>query len=195
MWDQRYRDADYVYGKQANDFLVENYSRLPKGKILSLAEGEGRNAVFLAQQGYAVTAVDSSQVGLDKAQKLAQEYGVKIDTILADINEFEITPNTWEGIISIFCPLSTQQQQLLYPKIVAGLKPKGVYLVEAYRPEQLAYGTGGGSSADQMTTQASLEHGLRDLEFIQLESLEREVIEGKFHTGLAAVIQAIALKH
>lgn len=195
MWDQRYRDADYVYGKQANDFLVENYSRLPKGKILSLAEGEGRNAVFLAQQGYAVTAVDSSQVGLDKAQKLAQEYGVKIDTILADINEFEITPNTWEGIISIFCPLSTQQQQQLYPKIVAGLKPKGVYLVEAYRPEQLAYGTGGGSSADQMTTQASLEHGLRDLEFIQLESLEREVIEGKFHTGLAAVIQAIALKH
>lgn len=195
MWDQRYRDADYVYGKQANDFLVENYSRLPKGKILSLAEGEGRNAVFLAQQGYAVTAVDSSQVGLDKAQKLAQEYGVEIDTILADINEFEITPNTWEGIISIFCPLSTQQQLLLYPKIVAGLKPKGVYLVEAYRPEQLAYGTGGGSSADQMTTQASLEHGLRDLEFVQLESLEREVIEGKFHTGLAAVIQAIALKH
>ena len=195
MWDQRYRDADYVYGKQANDFLVENVQHLPKGKILSLAEGEGRNAVFLAQQGYAVTAVDSSQVGLDKAQKLAQEYGVKIDTILADLNEFEITPNTWEGIISIFCPLSTQQQQLLYPKIVAGLKPKGVYLVEAYRPEQLAYGTGGGSSADQMTTQASLEHGLRDLEFVKLESLEREVIEGKFHTGLAAVIQAIALKY
>lgn len=195
MWDQRYRDADYVYGKQANDFLVENVQHLPKGKILSLAEGEGRNAVFLAQQGYAVTAVDSSQVGLDKAQKLAQEYGVEIDTILADINEFEITSNTWEGIISIFCPLSTQQQQLLYPKIVAGLKPKGVYLVEAYRPEQLAYGTGGGSSADHMTTQASLEHGLRNLEFVKLESLEREVIEGKFHTGLAAVIQAVAKKN
>lgn len=195
MWDQRYRDADYVYGKQANDFLVENVQHLPKGKILSLAEGEGRNAVFLAQQGYAVTAVDSSQVGLDKAQKLAQEYGVEIDTILADLNEFEITPNTWEGIISIFCPLSTQQQQLLYPKIVAGLKPKGVYLVEAYRPEQLAYGTGGGSSVDHMTTQASLEHGLRDLEFVKLESLEREVIEGKFHTGLAAVIQAVAKKN
>lgn len=195
MWDQRYSDTDYVYGKRANDFLIENVHQLPKGKILSLAEGEGRNAVFLAQQGYTVTAVDSSQVGLDKAQKLAQEHGVEIETILADLNAFEITPNTWEGIISIFCPLSTQQQLQLYPKIVAGLKPKGIYLVEAYRPEQLAYATGGGSSADHMTTQSSLEQGLKDLQFLHLESREREVIEGKFHTGLAAVIQAIAQKN
>ena len=194
MWDERYSKEEYVYGTQANDFLAEIFHLIPKGKILSLAEGEGRNAVFLAQQGYTVTAVDSSLVGLEKAQRLAAEKGVKIETVHANIMDFDIQPETWDGIISIFCPLTEEQRQQLYPKIVAGLKPQGVYLAEAYPPEQLEYGTGGGQSTLLMTSKASIERDLTGLHFTRLVQLEREVLEGTLHTGLAMVVQVLAVK-
>ena len=194
MWDERYGTEEYAYGKTPNKFLEENYHVIPKGKVLSLAEGEGRNAVFLAKQGYSVTAVDASQVGLNKAKKLADENGVSLEFIHADLAEFVIGENEWEGIVSIFCPLPSARRKELHKKVVAGLKPHGVFLVEAYTPDQLKYGTGGGSSADSMTSKESLLRELQGLKFIHLIELERNVVEGTYHTGLGAVVQAIALK-
>lgn len=194
MWDERYSADEYAYGKDPNEFLVEQYEIIPKGKVLSLAEGEGRNAVFLAKQGYSVTAVDGSQVGLEKARKLAKENGVELELIQADLVAFDLGVAKWDGIVSIFFPLPAAQRKELHKKVVAGLKQNGIYLVEAYRPEQVEYGTGGGKSPDTMTTKASLLQELDALEFSHLETLERNVVEGKYHTGLAAVIQAIAKK-
>lgn len=194
MWDERYSTEEYAYGKAPNEFLAENYSAIPKGKVLSLAEGEGRNAVFLAKQGYSVTAVDGSQVGLDKAGKLAEENGVEIELIHADLAELEVGNGQWEGIISIFCPLPSALRKELHEKVVAGLKLNGVYLVEAYTPEQLKYGTGGGKSEDAMTSKESLIRELVGLNFTHLAELERNVVEGTYHTGLGAVVQAIARK-
>ncbi len=194
MWDERYAEEEYAYGKQPNDFLVENFKVIPKGKVLSLAEGEGRNAVFLAQQGYDVTAVDGSSVGLEKAQKLAQEKGVKITTIQADLDSYEIEANTWDGIISIFCPLTEYQRQRIHQQVVAGLKENGVYLIEAYTPEQVELGTGGGKSIETMTTKQSLEQDLSALKFLKLHQTIREIIEGKYHTGIGSVVQGIAVK-
>ena len=194
MWDERYSSEDYAYGKQANQFLAEHYQAIPKGKVLSLAEGEGRNAVFLAQQGYQVTAVDSSRVGLQKAQQLAQAHGVKIETLHADLNDFEIQPHYWDGIIAIFCPMPPPLHQRIHQQVAQGLKPGGIYLLEAYRPEQLQYGTGGGNSAESMMTADKLRTDLQELQFIYLQELEREVIEGVYHTGMGAVVQAIARK-
>ena len=105
MWDERYSSEAYAYGKNPNQFLEENYKVIPKGKVLSLAEGEGRNAVFLAKQGYIVTAVDSSQIGLEKARKLAEENEVSIELINADLADFDLGDHEWDGIVSIFCPL------------------------------------------------------------------------------------------
>ncbi|MDR4493063.1 MAG: class I SAM-dependent methyltransferase [Nitrospirales bacterium] len=156
MWDERYSVEEYAYGKMPNKFLEENYRVIPKGKVLSLAEGEGRNAVFLAKQGYSVTAVDGSQVGLQKAKKLADEHGVSIELIHADLADFDIGECRWEGIVSIFCPLPSALRKALHKKVVAGLKPHGIYFVEAYTPDQLKYDTGGGKSADSMTTKESL---------------------------------------
>jgi len=194
VWDERYSAEEYIYGKTPNKFLAENYDVIPKGNVLSLAEGEGRNAVFLAKQGYRVTAVDASQVGLQKAGKLAQENGVSVELIHADLADFDIGENKWDGIVSIFCPLPSALRKELHKKVVAGLKPNGVFLVEAYTPEQLKYRTGGGNSADLMTTKESLNLELNRLTFKRLVALERDVIEGIYHTGLAAVVQAIALK-
>ncbi|MEM7030652.1 MAG: class I SAM-dependent methyltransferase [Chloroflexota bacterium] len=194
MWDERYSADEYAFGKEPNEFLAKNYRAIPKGKVLSLAEGEGRNAVFLAKQGYTVTAVDGSQAGLEKARKLAQENNVALDLIQADLVDFDIGVSNWDGIVSIFFPLPSAQRKELHKKVVAGLKENGVFLVEAYRPEQVAYGTGGGKSPDTMTTKESLIEELNEMAFIHLMTLERSVVEGKYHTGLAAVIQAIAMK-
>lgn len=194
MWDERYSAEEYAYGTEPNTFLQENFSAIPKGKVLSLAEGEGRNAVFLAKQGYAVTAVDASRVGLEKARRLAEKNGVTVEFIHADLAEYELGQNEWDGIVSIFCPLPSSLRQQLHGKVEAALKPNGVFLLEAYTPDQLKHGTGGGNSADVMQTKASLSRELSGLKFDHLIEIERDVVEGIYHTGMAAVVQAIAVK-
>ena len=194
MWDERYNTEEYAYGTQPNEFLEENFQHIPKGKVLSLAEGEGRNAVFLARQGYSVTAVDGSIVGLNKARKLAAENGVAVEFIHADLADFDLGENVWDGIISIFFPLPSLLRKQLYKKVEAGLKQNGVFLIEAYTPAQLKHGTGGGSSGDTMQSKESLSLELANLKFKHLIELEREVIEGSYHTGTGAVVQAIASK-
>lgn len=194
MWDERYSAEEYAYGTTPNRFLEENFTHIPKGRVLSLAEGEGRNAVFLAKQGYSVTAVDASLVGLNKARKLAEENGVAVEFIHADLADYDLGENRWDGIISIFCPLPSSLRKQLYKKVEAGLKRNAVFLLEAYTPEQLKYGTGGGNSADVMQSKESLRLELAGLKFRHLVELEREVREGLYHTGIGAVVQAIAAK-
>jgi SAM-dependent methyltransferase len=194
MWDERYSTEEYSYGKKPNQFLEANVGYIPKGEVLSLAEGEGRNAVFLAKQGYSVTAVDASLVGLNKARKLAEENGVVVEFIHADLADYDLGENKWDGIVSIFCPLPSSLRKQLYKKVEAALKRNGVFLLEAYTPEQLKHGTGGGNSADVMQSKESLSRELSGLKFKHLIELERDVREGIYHTGIGAVVQAIASK-
>lgn len=194
MWDERYSADEYAYGTAPNKFLEQNFSSIPKGKVLSIAEGEGRNAVFLARHGYTVTAVDSSIVGLKKAEKLASENKVQIECIHADLAEFDFGENKWEGIVSIFCPLPSELRKEIYKKVISSLKPGGVFLLEAYTPDQIKHGTGGGSNPDTMQSKNSLSTELAGLKFKHLTELERDVVEGIYHTGLGAVVQMIAEK-
>ena len=194
MWDERYGSEEYAYGTTPNEFLVEKVSCIPKGEVLSLAEGEGRNAVFLAKQGYSVTAVDASLVGLNKARKLAEENGVAIEFIHADLADYDLGENKWDGIVSIFCPLPSSLRKELYKKVLAGLKRNGVFLLEAYTPDQLRHGTGGGNSADVMQSAETVSLELAGLKFKHLIELERDVREGVYHTGLGSVVQAVATK-
>ena len=194
MWDERYADEEYVYGTEPNVFLKTQIAKLTQGKILSLCEGEGRNAVYLAKQGYEVTGVDSSSVGLEKAEKLAAREGVTISTELADMGDFHIEPNAWDGVVSIFCHIPPAMRGELHRQVVAGLKPGGVLILEAYTPEQLAHGTGGPKIASLTMTAESLKAELEGLEIESLQELERDVVEGKFHTGRGAVVQLVARK-
>jgi len=106
LWDQRYATEEYQYGTEANDFLRSVAMQLPIGKTLCLAEGEGRNAVYLAGLGHAVTAVDASQVGLQKAHQLAQRRKVEIRSCVADLEDFHIAANSWDCVVSIFCHIA-----------------------------------------------------------------------------------------
>lgn len=194
MWDQRYNVDEYVYGTKPNDFLKDNIEHLPTGKILSVAEGEGRNAVFLAKQGYTVTAVDASIIGLKKTEKLAKDNDVEIELIHADLTHFDFGVEQWHGVVSIFCPLPSAIRQSMYEKIQTALKPQGVFLIEAYTPKQVNLDTGGGKDPDVMQTKDSLQLELKGLKFQLLQELERKVIEGTFHSGLGSVVQGIGMK-
>ncbi len=194
MWDERYQVDDYVYGTSANDFLRSHVDHLPMGRVLSLAEGEGRNAVFLAEQGFTVTAVDMSSVGLAKAQRLAAQRGVNIDIIVADLADFHIEPGTWDGIVSIFAHLPARARQRIHREVVSGLRSGGVFLLEAYRPEQLKYGTGGPPSPEMMMDLEGLRAELAGLEFEYAAETVRDIHEGHLHYGRGAVVQVLARK-
>ncbi len=195
MWDARYGGAAHVYGTEPNDFLKTEAARLPpRGRVLSLAEGEGRNAVFLAGRGHAVTAVDQSTVGLEKARALAAARGVALDTVVADLAAYAVPPNAWDGVVSIFCHVPAAVRRRLHAGVVAGLRPGGVLLLEAYRPAQLQFKTGGPPTADLLPSLADLRAELAGLDFLHAVETERDVVEGSFHTGRAAVVQVVAVK-
>jgi len=193
-WDERYGREGYAFGKEPNDFLRASVGRIPLGKVLCLADGEGRNGVYLAGLGHRVRSVDQSVVGLEKASQLAAECGVEIETIVADLAAFAIEENSWDGIVSIFCHLPASVRRGLHEKVVQGLKPGGVFVLESYRPAQLEHGTGGPPVAELMVTLEELVADLEGLDLVHRCELEREVVEGAFHTGMAAVVQVIGVK-
>ena len=193
-WNERYREPGFAYGTEPNDFLVSMVDRIPHGKILSLCEGEGRNAVYLASLGCEVTGVDGSAVGLAKAQQLAAEQGVTITTIVADLAGYRIEPGQWDAIISCYCHLPPAIRMPLHRSIVTGLKPGGVFILEAFTKQQLAYGSGGPKEIDMLMSLEELKQELEGLELIHAVELEREVREGSRHTGLASVVQILGIR-
>ncbi|HEY6194832.1 MAG TPA: class I SAM-dependent methyltransferase [Candidatus Eisenbacteria bacterium] len=191
-WDARYAEAGWAFGTEPNDFLREQAELLPRGRVLCLAEGEGRNAVWLAGQGFEVTAVDLSSTGLEKAQRLASERGVRITTVCADLATYAIEPDAWEGIVSIFAHVPAAVRARVHGAVTGGLVPGGVFLLEAYRPQQIGRGTGGPNDDERMVDLARLRAEVGTLEWLVAREVEREVVEGHRHTGMASVVQLVA---
>jgi SAM-dependent methyltransferase len=195
MWDERYAGDGYVYGTKPNDYLKAHAELFASGaRILCRAEGEGRNAVYLAEQGLDVMAVDASAVGLAKAQRLAKERGVSIETHQVDLADMDLGQQQWDGIVSIFCHLPPEVRQALHQRVYNALKPGGLFVLEAYRPEQLLFKTGGPPRAEWMMTADQLQQELAPLQFEQLQEMDRLVHEGHGHFGLGAVVQALCIK-
>lgn len=192
MWDQRYAGEEYVYGTEPNDFLAEQVAGLPPGRVLCLAEGEGRNAVWLAGQGHAVRAVDASAVGLQKAQRLAATKGVTITTEVADLADYVIPEAGFDLIVSIFCHLPPVLRKRLYRQVVQGLKPGGLLVLEAYTPQQLGRGTGGPPVPELLYDLGDLREELAGLTLLHTVETEREIHEGHLHNGVGAVVQVVA---
>ena len=193
FWHKKFDQDEYFYGTEPNDYLRQHASYLPKnGCILSLGEGEGRNAVYLAQLGFQVTAVDAAQSGLDKVRRLAESKKVHVNTLLVDLQNYTLSPNTWDGIISIFCHLPPALRRQVHTQIPQALKPKGVFLLEAYRPLQLDYKTGGPNSVELLYTAAELAAELTPLHLEHIAEIERNIHEGQGHQGRSAVVQVRA---
>jgi SAM-dependent methyltransferase len=164
------------------------------GNALDIGAGEGRNALFLASRGFSVLAVDQSKVGMQKAQRLAQERGLRLRTQSADLQDFDAEYNSFDVISSIFVHLPATLRTAVHKRVAAWLRPGGLFLLEAYSPDQIERGTGGPKDPSLL---ASLKVILGELDGLEIEhqaALVRNVSEGSFHTGEASVVRVLARK-
>lgn len=194
FWNERYETSTFIYGTKPNDFVAAVAHRIPAGPTLCLAEGEGRNAVYLAERGHATTAVDLSTKGLAKAQALASLRGVSITTQAVDLAAYTITPNAWSGIIATWAHMPPALRKVVFSQVVKGLVPGGVFILEAYTPAQLTFKTGGPKDEALCMSLSDLKEELYGLKFLVGHECQREVFEGTHHTGMGAVVQVLAIK-
>lgn len=197
-WDERYSKDDYHYGTQPNDFLKANAEVLLSGQsnpqVLCLADGEGRNSVYLAEQGAQATAVDISIVGLEKAKKLADARNVPLTVLHADLSTHQFPPSTYDAVVMIFCHMPAASRPFLYEQIRNTLKPGGWLLVEGYNEAQLGRGTGGPPVADLMLNLEELLEEFSGFTVQHALDVVRPIHEGQGHTGEGSVCQFIAVK-
>jgi SAM-dependent methyltransferase len=194
MWNSRYKTEEYQFGIEPNDFLVQVAGELASGKTLCLADGEGRNGVYLAGLGHEVTSIDLSSEGQGKARKLAEARGVNLKIVEANLVEFDLGEACWDCIVSIFFHLPARLRRELHARVSKALKPDGVLVLEAYTPRQLEFKTGGPPIADNLMTLDALREDFPVLDFEQAMEIDRDVIEGNLHNGPAAVVQILARK-
>lgn len=196
MWDERYGSSEYHFGTEPNAFLRAHVGALPPtGRVLVVADGEGRNGVFLAQQGFDVVTFDASAVGVDKARRLAADRGVTIDARIGDVDTWDWGAETYEGAVAIFVQFSPpESRRAVWAGIARALTPGGVLLLQGYRVEQLAYGTGGPPVAEHLYTEDLIraELGAAGLDIDHLVAHDDVVTEGRGHDGMSALLDVVA---
>jgi len=195
MWDERYSIDGYLFGTEPAAFLLAHAPLLePGSRALVVADGEGRNSVFLAEQGVDVVAMDASPVGVTKARKLADERGATVDFRIADIMTWEWTPDAYDLVVAIFIQfLTPQQQPTVFDGMQRTLRPGGRLLLHGYRPEQVALGTGGPPDPTHMYTEELLSDALAAMDIERLGSYDAVIEEGTGHRGPSALIDLVAV--
>jgi SAM-dependent methyltransferase len=192
-WNQRFAEAEFAYGEAPHISLAEQFCTPGSGRVLCLAEGQGRNAVYLAGLGYNVTALDFSEVGLQRAQELAARSGVTIHTLQADLSAYVFDPEAWDGIVSIFGHLPAPLRARVNAQLHGALKPGGWLQLVGYHPKQLEYGTGGPQELSMLYTVDGLKAELGPgWTYDVAELVERELEEGPYHRGMSAFMHILA---
>jgi cyclopropane fatty-acyl-phospholipid synthase-like methyltransferase len=195
-WQQRYSAPGYLFGTAPNAFLEAHAHLLPKhGTALAIADGEGRNGVFLAEQGLDVLSIDFSPLAQNKAKKLAAERGVRLRTEQADLTAWNWSEAAYDVIVGIFFQFATPpERERIFAGIKRALKPGGLLLLEGYTPKQLEYKTGGPSKLENLYTRELLESSFADLSSIDIREYDAEIAEGEHHVGMSALIDLIGRK-
>ena len=197
LWSERFAEAgeEYLFGTAPNKFLVAQLQRLlPGWTALAVADGEGRNSVFLAEAGLQVTAVEISPVGLHKAQRLAASRNVDVNFVLADVLEWQASVQ-FDVVVAIFVQfVGPAERAVLFERIRSAVKPGGLLLMQGYTPQQLEYRTGGPSAKENLYTAALLEKEFSGWEMLELREHEDLLAEGTGHKGRSALIDLVARK-
>lgn len=193
-WDQRYATDDYVFGTAPSGFLTAHAGLIPPGaRTLCVADGEGRNSVWLAQQGCDVTAFDLSPNALSKAARLAKDAGVTPNFTLSTIEDWDWDAARYDLVVAVFIQFAPPE---LRARLFAGLRralaPGGRLMLHGYTPQQVDYGTGGPGNPDFMYTETLLRDAFPDLTILRLDSYEKTLDEGAGHSGRSALIDLIA---
>jgi SAM-dependent methyltransferase len=195
-WEDRYRVPDYVFGKEPNYFLVSCKALLPRsGKALAVADGEGRNGIWLAEQGLEVLSLDFSPSAQQKARALAKQRGVTLTIAQADVHTWDYPEAAFDVVVEIFTQFSTPAERAKkWAGMRKALKRGGLLIIQGYTPKQLQYGTGGPKQVENLYTRAMLEEAFRDFRDMKIVEEEIEIYEGTSHGGMSAVINLTARK-
>lgn len=197
VWNTLFEGAEYLFGREPNDYLVEKKDFLKKDqKVLFVADGEGRNSVWCAQQGIKIIdAFDLSENAIEKARKLAKEKGVTVNYHVCGIDEWDWKSDAYDAVVVIFTQFATpNMRRRLFANCIRTLKLGGVLILQGYRPEQLEYGTGGPSRVEHLYTEEMLRESFREMDIIELKSYDAFIREGERHTGMSALIGMVACK-
>ncbi|TCW58017.1 methyltransferase family protein [Bacillus thuringiensis] len=195
FWNDRYKSDEYFYGEEPNTFIKEQAFRLANhNKVIAFAEGEGRNAVFLARQGHKVTAIDYSEDGLEKTKKLAKKHNVDVHTKKVDLLADSLPVNEYDAAIMVFGHFHNDHKKMVLDKMIQTIKPGGLIMFEVYSKKQMNYGTGGPKDIDMLYDPIEILTWCEEHKVIHFFNGEQERVEGKGHTGLADVIQVVISK-
>jgi SAM-dependent methyltransferase len=193
FWDARYQADGYLYGTRPNAFLVEHaYLLNPDMRVLMAGDGEGRNGVWLAEQGMKVVSVDFSPVALQKATKLALDRGVRLMAVCADLTDWDWPVAEYDAAVAVFLHLPSDRRRAVHRALQAAVKPNGPILIEAFAPDQLSYDTGGPKSAEMLYSAEDLRKDFAEAAIVDLEETVVRLNEGDGHAGNAAVVRLVA---
>ncbi len=194
QWNQRFSNNQYLFGTEPNAFLASQQHLLRAGQsALAVADGEGRNGVWLAKLGLDVLSVDFSGVALEKARKLAAQNGVTLRTEMADLFSWDWGQERFDVVVAIFIQFAAPHERtLLFSNMKKCLKPSGYLILQGYRPQQIEYKTGGPPQAENMYTAAMLQEHFGDMTTLHLREYDDLIAEGSGHQGMSALIELIA---
>ena len=194
-WNERFGGEQYVYGEEPNEFIRSQAFRLQVNKkIVAFAEGEGRNAVFLARQGHDVTALDYALNGLKKTEQLAEQYDVKVKTEQKDLINDPVASEEFDAAIMVFGHFAKKDQKSVFNKLVSTVKPGGLIMLEVYSEDQVRYQTGGPKTEDMLYDPADLLEWTKGYKVLHFFYGEEDRVEGSLHTGKGHVVQVIFKK-
>ena len=195
-WNRRFDQSDYLFGIEPNEWLREHaHHWVPGQRILSVADGEGRNSVWLAAQGMQVDAFDISSAGVEKAVRLAAQQQVQVNYQVCSCEEWQWQPAQYDMVVAIFIQFADPEERAtLFANMMATLKPGGLLLLQGYTPKQLEYKTGGPPLLSHLYTEELLRDAFAAMEIIELRSYEDVLHEGEHHKGRSALIGLVARK-
>ena len=195
-WDARFSSDEYIFGTEPNVWLAQHADLLKPGmRVLAVADGEGRNSVWMAKQGLQVDAFDISPVGVEKAKKLAQQQGVDVNFSIHSIEDYPWTTGDYDAVVAIFIQFADPDTRAaLFKRMKSALKPDGVLLLQGYTPKQLEYKTGGPPNLSHLYTEDLLQEAFSDLDISELLAYEQVLTEGTQHHGQSALIGMVARK-
>lgn len=195
-WNSRFQESAYLFGTEPNAYLRRHAGLWQAGqRVLCVADGEGRNSVWLARQGINVDAFDISEVGVSKAKKLAEAAGVSVGFCVSDCDHWKWPVGAYDGVAAIFVQFADpSMRERLFAGMIDCLKPGGILILQGYTPQQLVYRTGGPSQLSHLYTEAMLRDAFAHLEIIELGEYEDDLAEGLHHFGRSALVGLVARK-
>jgi len=197
FWNERFDKEEFIFGKEPNEYLVEKANQYLKAgdKVLCIADGEGRNGVWLAKQGMQVVGFDASDIALAKAKQFAKDHQVEVEYSFSDTDSFIWHANIYDAVIGIFIQFADPaMRKRIFQKTYETLKPGGLFILQGYTPKQLEYKTGGPSLIEHLYTEELIRDLAQDFNILELHSYEKALSEGPRHTGMSAILGLVAQK-